>query len=335
MTSTNRLCRLLLGLSATTFALGVTAGSAAAAGKPAMTIGLATDDLEKAKRVGFDYVELGVKNFVKLSEEEFTAFQAKHKALGLPTPVGNNFIPAEIKVVGPEVDKAAQMEYVKTAFDRSKKLGLKVIVFGSGGARKVPDGFSKDEAYQQLVEFAKRIAPEAKKRGIVVAVEPLQSKETNIINSAGEGLKWVNDVKHPNFQLMVDFYHLSLEKEDPEILVTGKKQLKHIHIANPNKRAFPMSAEEFDYSVFFDKLRKIKYRGGISVEGRTSDYDNDAPKALAFLRAAVADGVKAPTNPPPPATPAAPSAPAAPAPAPKASTAPGAVTPTTTAPATK
>ena len=60
---------------------------------------------------------------------------------------------------------------VKTA----KELGLKIIVFGSGGARKVPEGFSQDEAYKQLVEFAKRIAPEAKKRGIVVAVEPLRS----------------------------------------------------------------------------------------------------------------------------------------------------------------
>jgi D-psicose/D-tagatose/L-ribulose 3-epimerase len=323
--------RTLLGLAGLGLGAFSATGTAAAAKGPAMTIGLASDDMEKAKRVGFDYVELGVKNFVKLSDDEFKAFQEKHKALGIPTPVGNNFIPVEIKVVGPEIDKAKQDEYVKKAFDRSKQLGLKIIVFGSGGARKVPDGFAKEEAYKQLVEFAKRIAPEAKKRGIVVAVEPLQSKETNIINTAAEGLKWVNDVKHPSFQLMVDFYHLSLEKEDPEILVTGKKAIKHIHIANPNKRAFPMSAEEFDYSVFFEKLKAIKYRGGISVEGRTSDYDNEAPKALAFLRGAVASGVKPPANPPPPATPAAPAAPAAPK-----ATGPGsAPTPTTTAPAAK
>jgi D-psicose/D-tagatose/L-ribulose 3-epimerase len=320
---------LLGSLGPAAFALATlvaTTPAAAAAAAPKVTIGSCTEDLDKAKKAGFDYVELGVRNFAKLSDEDFAKYEEKHKAAGIPTPVGNNFIPSDIKVVGPDTDKAKQMEYVNKAFDRAKKLGLKTIVFGSGGARKVPDGFSQDEAWKQLVEFAKRIAPEAKKRGIVVAVEPLQKGETNTINSAAEGLKWVKAVNHPNFQLMVDFYHLSLESESPDILVTGKKNIKHFHIANPVGRKYPMSSEEFDYSKFFANLKKIGYRGGISVEGRTSDYDGEGPKALAFLRAAVAEGVKPPSTPPPPARPPgndAPKAAAAPA---------GGATPTAGAP---
>jgi len=260
--------------------------------------GYCTDDLEKAKAAGFEYVELGVRNLAKLSDEDFAKLVERHKTVGIPTPVGNLFLPNEVRVVGPEIDKKAQMEYVTKAFDRAAKLGLKVIVFGSGGARKMPEGFSKDEAWKQLVDFAKRIAPEAKKRRIVVAVEPLQKRETNTINSAAEGLAWVEAVGHPNFQLMVDFYHLSLEKEDPSILVKARKNLRHIHIANPTGRAFPLSADEYDYSGFFDNLRKIKYEGGISVEGRAKDFDSDAPKALAFLRSAWKDGVKPPARPP-------------------------------------
>src|SRR5262245_52533671 len=144
---------------------------------PKIKVGYCTDDLEKAKAKGFDYVELGVRNFAKLSDEEFAKLLEKHKAVGIPTPVGNVFLPNEMKVVGPEIDKAKQMEYVTKALDRAKQLGLKTIVFGSGGARKVPEGFAKEEAFKQLVEFAKRIAPEAKKRGIVLAVEPLRSQE--------------------------------------------------------------------------------------------------------------------------------------------------------------
>ncbi len=298
-------------------ALLVAAPAVSTAAPAKMKIGYNTDDLEKAKTTGFDYAEILVRNFTRMSDEEFAKLLEKHKAVGLPTPVGNNFIPADLKMVGPEIDKEKQMEYVRKAFDRAQKLGVKVIVLGSGGARKVPDGFSKDEAWKQLVEFAKRIAPEAKKKGVVVAVEPLQTRETNTINTAAEGLKWVQAVGHPNFQLMVDFYHLSLEKEDPAILVTARKHIKHIHIANPNQRRFPQSSEEFDYSTFFANLKKIKYTGGISIEGRTSDYDNEGPKALAFLRSAVASEVKPPTNPPPAAAPAAPAptaAPAAPAP---------------------
>ena len=269
-----------------------------------VTFGSATEDLEKAKKAGFDYVEIGVRNFARLSDEDWAKYQEKHKAIGIPTPVANNFIPSDLKVVGPEVDKAKQDEYLAKAFDRAKVLGIKTIVFGSGGARKVPDGFSQDEAFKQLVEFAKRIGPQAKKRGIIVAVEPLQKRETNIINTAAEGLKWVKAANHPNFQLMVDFYHLSLENEDPAILISAKRNIKHLHIANPAGRLFPMSAEEFDYSKFFAALKKSGYKGGMSVEGRSPAYDTEAPKTLAFLRSAWADGVKPPTGPAPAAFPA-------------------------------
>jgi len=306
--------------------LGLTTG-AQAAPPSKVKIGYNTDDLEKAKKTGFDFAEVLVKNFTALSDEDFAKFLEKHKAVGIPTPVGNNFIPVDLKLVGPEVDKDKQMEYVRKAFDRAQKLGLQVIVLGSGGARKVPEGFSKDEAWKQLVDFAKRIAPEAKKRGIVVAVEPLQKGETNTINTAAEGLKWVQAVGHPNFKLMVDFYHLSLEKEDPSILVTAKKHIKHIHIANPYLRQFPMSSEEFDYSTFFATLKKINYQGGISIEGKTTDFDNQGPKALSFLRAAVESGVKPPSSPPPPATPAPPAKPVAAAPAPAPAAKPAATTP--------
>lgn len=242
------------------------------------------DKLEESKAAGFDYVELGTRNIMKLSDADFEAALAKAKAVGLPTPVANVFLPNEIKVVGPDVNEAANLAYAEKAFDRMSKFGVQIQVFGSGGARKVPDGFSKDEAFKQLVTFAKKIAPLAQAKGITLAVEPLKTQETNIINTAAEGLKWVEAVNHPNFQLMVDFYHLASEKEDPKILVEAKDHIKHFHIANPNKRVFPMSPSEFDYAGFFENLKKMGYHGRISVEANTKNFAEDGPKALAFLR---------------------------------------------------
>jgi D-psicose/D-tagatose/L-ribulose 3-epimerase len=242
------------------------------------------DKLAESKAAGFDYVELGTRNIAKLSDAEFEAALAKHKEVGLPTPVANVFLPNEMKVVGPAVDEKALLEYAKKAFDRMSKFGVQIIVFGSGGARKVPEGFAKEEAFNQLVAFAKLIAPEAQAKGITLAVEPLRSGETNSINTAAEGLKWVQAVNHPNFQLMVDFYHLASEKEDPRILVEARDHIRHFHIANPNKRVFPLSASEYDYQGFFDNLRKMDYHGRISVEASTKNFAEEGPKALAFLR---------------------------------------------------
>jgi sugar phosphate isomerase/epimerase len=178
------------------------------------------------------------------------------------------------------------MAYVRKAFARLSRIGTEIVVFGSGGARRVPDGFSKDEAFRQLTDFGRRIAPEAQARGITVAIEPLRHEESNIINSAAEGLALVEAVGHPNFQLMIDFYHLASEKEDPSIVVRAGSHLRHLHTANPTGRVFPRQWEEFDYAPFFATLRNAGYQKRISVEANTTDIATDGPQAIALLRRA-------------------------------------------------
>jgi sugar phosphate isomerase/epimerase len=74
----------------------------------------------------------------------------------------------------------------------------------------------------------------------------------------------VNAVGHPNFQLMIDFYHLASEKE------AG--------------RVFPLDGNELDYAPFFANLRKIHYDKRISVEASTTDFPREAPLTIALLR---------------------------------------------------
>jgi D-psicose/D-tagatose/L-ribulose 3-epimerase len=92
---------------------------------------------------------------------------------------------------------------------------VQVIVFGSSGACQVPEGFSKKEAFEQLVDFGKRAGPEARSRNITIAIEPQRREESNIINTTAEELAWVKAVNHPNIQLMMDYDHFSVEKKIP------------------------------------------------------------------------------------------------------------------------
>jgi sugar phosphate isomerase/epimerase len=243
-------------------------------------------NLEAAKAAGFDYVELGTTEIAGLSDVDFDAAAARIKALGIPTPAANNFLPATLKVTGPQIDTEAQMAHVRKALTRLAKLGVEVVVFGSGGARRVPDGFAKEEAFKQLVDFGRRAAREARANGITIAIEPLRKQETNIINTAGEGLELVNAIADPNFQLMIDFYHLASEQEDPAIVIRAKDHIRHLHAANPNGRVFPKKWDEFDYAPFFANLKTIGYDRRISMEGNTTDLAADAPVTIALLRKA-------------------------------------------------
>ncbi len=244
------------------------------------------DRFEAAQAAGFDYVEINASKTAALDEAEFGQLAARVKAMRIPVAAANVFIPAAIKLVGPEVDKARQEAYVASTLGRLKTLGVSVLVLGSGGARRVPDGFSRDEAFAQLVDFCRRIAPVARRNGITIAVEPLRRQETNILNTASEGLALVKAVDRREIRLLVDYYHLSEEGERAEVLQEAGSLLVHTHIANPAGRVYPLDPGESNYGPFFANLCAIGYTGRLSVEASTKDFAADAPKALAMLRAA-------------------------------------------------
>jgi sugar phosphate isomerase/epimerase len=99
--------------------------------------------LAAARQAGFDYVELGTTEIAGLPDTEFDQAVEQIRQAGLPVPVTNLFLPATLKVTGPAIDPDAQMAYVRKAFARLSRIGTEIVVFGSGGARRVPDGGSR------------------------------------------------------------------------------------------------------------------------------------------------------------------------------------------------
>ena len=144
------------------------------------------------------------------------------------------------------------------------------------------------------MEFGKRTR-QAATHGITIAIEPLRRQESNIINTAAEGLELVKAIDHPNFQLMIDFFHLASENEDPAIVTEAGSRLRHLHTANPQGRVFPLKWEEFDYAPFFAKLRAAGYDQRISVEASTKDFTGEAPQSITLLRRAFTPASGGPT----------------------------------------
>jgi len=252
---------------------------------------VALKDIDVAKHAGFDFAEVRTVEIAALSDAEFDALVARVQAIGLPTPSAYQFLPDRINLTGPQpATPENETAYVSRAFARLARLGVHVVGFGSGGARRVPDGFSKSAAFDQLVAFGRRIAPIARANGLVVAIEPQRPEESNIINSAAEGLTLVDAVDDPAFQLLVDFFHMASVKEDPSVILRAGSHVRHLHMANPNGRVFPLSASEYDYAGFFSNLRAIGYSGLISVEASSANVAADAPRTIAMLR----DGLAGP-----------------------------------------
>ena len=238
-----------------------------------------------AQGSGYEYLECSVGGLLKPLETE-AAFEAGLEAwrgAKLPCPALNCFIPGNLKMVGPQVDTGALEAYVATVMRRAARTGVQVIVFGSGGARQVPEGWDTAQAWRQLVAFGRLCAPLAQKHGVTIVVEPLNRRETNIINSVAEGAALVREVDHPAWRLLVDGYHWLLDNDRAEDIVANGALFGHVHVATAPNR-LPPGAEPCDLQPFFNALARAGYGGRISFEGKLTEPAVTLPAALVLMR---------------------------------------------------
>jgi D-psicose/D-tagatose/L-ribulose 3-epimerase len=245
--------------------------------------GTGSEWIEKGKENGFDYVELPLAQMVALNDKEFSSLKERVGSSGLKCEACNNFFPGSIRLTGDAVDYGEIEEYLDKALGRVAQLGVKVIVLGSPKSKNVPEGYPMEKAWSQLVELLRHIDPLVGTKGITVVIEPLCKLESNIINTAAEGLQLAKAVDREHIKLLVDYYHLVMEKEDPEIISRAGSYIKHTHFANPAGRVYPVEAED-GYVHFMNPLKQIGYEDRISIEAYTKDFCHDAKRSVEILR---------------------------------------------------
>ena len=242
-----------------------------------------TEDLGKAERWGFDYLEPAAAAIAALSATEFERVRQQVLASRLRCRSFNSLI-RTMQVVGPEANLDAVSVYLNAALDRCRQLGARVVVWGSASSRNIPAGYSREQAWQEIKRFLQRAGDIAKSHELVIGIEPLRKQESNIINAGAEALRLVDEVKHPNVKMIIDYYHLRMENEDPDILVRARQHVVHLHFANPNGRRWPKSVDDDpEYGRFFQLVKQIGYTGGLSIEARGT-FEEDGAASLAFLR---------------------------------------------------
>jgi D-psicose/D-tagatose/L-ribulose 3-epimerase len=240
--------------------------------------------IDELAATGYDYVELSLADIAALSGPAFEDLARRVEGSGLRSEACNNFFPATVRLTGPEARLAVALDYASRALERAARLGARVIVFGSSGAKNVPPGFSHDTAWRQIVNLLQHLGPFAARHDVTIAIEPINRLESNIVNRVAEGIRLFREVNHPHVRLLVDFYHLTLEGEDPAILLEAADAIRHVHVARVEGRTFPV-AWDAAFERFFDHLRRAGYAGRCSIEAVTADFPSDAPRALATLRA--------------------------------------------------
>lgn len=243
---------------------------------------------ETLARLGYDYVELPLYDVAALSPQQLREAKARLRQT-LPVRSCNNFFPASVRLVGQDTAPMEKVrEYTKHALACAAELGASIAVFGSPWAKLRPQGFAPEKAFAQLAAVCRMLGEEAQSAGIMIALEPNNRTETNMINTYAEVLQLIEAANHPCVRGLQDYFHLKKESDTVESLLRGKDQLIHTHFARLEGRRYPKcESEDPYYKTYFQTLAETGYQGGVSVEGVIESkeaFAKDAADTLAFFK---------------------------------------------------
>ena len=146
----------------------------------------------------------------------------------------------------------------------------------------VPADFPRQQAVAQLVAFLRLVAESATVNDLTIAIEPLNRKDLNILNSVAEAVELATLVDRRPVHVLADFYHMDEEQEPLDRISRHGQWLAHIHVADSGRLA--PGTGQYPYAAFAAELQRAGYQGRISVECRWQGIYTQAAPAVSFLR---------------------------------------------------
>lgn len=231
---------------------------------------------------GYDYAETSVGMLMKLTEEELEQLAAKKDAGEFGIQSCNSFLPGDFRVADP-ASLPELTEYVEEAMRRMSRLGVKIVVFGSGKARMLPEQDVAAEIHA-IEEFLRMCDEKGRKYDITVVIEPLNKKESNVFNSVSEGASMVRKLNLENVKLLADSFHTFCENEYLCALEENSDILRHVHVAETPDRTYPGKDGGEYLKEFAKHLHGAGYEGRVSIECHFDDFVKEIQLSYPLMR---------------------------------------------------
>jgi len=163
-----------------------------------------------------------------------------------------------------EGQRARSVDYVKSVITMVSELEGEIITLVPATVGKVVPDATEEEEWKWVVDATKECFDHGKKKGVKIAVEPLNRFETYFFNRAAQALA-LADAVSPECGVCLDAFHLNIEEEDmyDAIRLAGKR-LFDFHVADNNR--FAAGLGHLDWNKIVSTLREIGYDGALTNE---------------------------------------------------------------------
>ena len=264
--------------------LSITAVESASREAPLVLRGPFAQSIYRAAQMGYDGVELHIKDPRTIDKEEID--RALLKTGLCVTSIGTGPSYSQEGIYLTHDDPALRQQAVVRMLDHVE-LGAHwgaVVILGLMKGQ-IKDTTAGPEIYhQRLSDSLSPILRRAEDLGVCIAVEVIDRFESDWLNTIEEGLDWLSQIGSPALGLHLDTFHMNIEEPNcaASILKAGAA-VKHLHVADSD-RWYPGHAH-YDFASDFAALRQIGYEGAAALESFLyPDEETCARKNVEFLR---------------------------------------------------
>lgn len=222
--------------------------------------------INSSRAAGFDLLEVSLHDTGEL-DVAATRRAAEDAELELVCSRGLSF---DADISSPDPETSARGERLLADSVRiARDLGAGYFAGALYGALGKYDRPLDPRGREHVISALGRIAELAAASGVTLGLEVVNRYESNVVNTAEQALRLIDEIGAPNLELHLDTFHMNVEEDDfVRPVRDAGERLGYVHIGE-NHRGY-LGSGHLDFTGFFHALADIDYQGPITFESFSS-----------------------------------------------------------------
>ncbi len=223
------------------------------------------DVLHKAKAIGYDVIEIAVEDRDLI---DWVSLKKAAQDLALKVTISGAFgMDRDISSDRKEI-RANGLSYIIDCLEIANELESPVFggpLYSAVGKTRLVSPAQKAQERAWCLEHLHEASRRAEALGVVLALEPLNRFETDMVNTVDQAIELVDEVGSDYLKILLDTFHANIEEKDiPASITKLGDRLVHIQ-ANENDRGTPGTGH-LDWEGIRKALEGIGYQGSLVIE---------------------------------------------------------------------
>ncbi len=244
--------------------------------------------IEKSQSLGYRLIE-----FPRLDPTKFDipwlAKRLRENGLGVVVTMG---LPLDADISSEDEAAVKRGEAIlNDAVALTRDLGgskLGGIIFSAHAKYMTPP---TKAGWDNSVAVLTRVAEKGRAAGVTLNLEIVNRFESNLLNTAAQGLAFIRDTGADNIYLHLDTFHMNIEEADPtQAIRNAGDRLGYFHIGESNRGY--LGSGTVNFPAIFDSLLAVGYDDFVTFESFSSEVvDRDLSITCGIWRNTWTDNV--------------------------------------------